>query len=112
MIAQGRAEIVVLSLGARGALLVSRDETERVPAIPVAARSTIGAGDCMLAGILVGPTRGLTLYQAVGFGIAAGAAALLGSGTQLCRSADVERLHAQRSSSPSGLVPLLNRDVS
>jgi 6-phosphofructokinase 2 len=94
VIAQGRAEIVVLSLGARGALLVSGDEIERLAAIPVEARSTVGAGDSMLAGVVLGLTRGLKLRAALRFGMAAGAAALLGSGTQLCRFADVERLRA------------------
>jgi 6-phosphofructokinase 2 len=94
VIVQDRAEIVVLSLGARGALLVSRGEIERVPAVSVAARSTVGAGDSMLAGIVLALTRGLTLSEAVRLGMAAGAAALLGSGTQLCRLADVERLRA------------------
>jgi 6-phosphofructokinase 2 len=92
VIAHGRAEIVVLSLGARGALLVGADEIHRVPAIPVEARSTVGAGDSMLAGVVLGLTRNLPLLAALRFGIAAGAAALLGSGTQLCRLADVERL--------------------
>jgi 6-phosphofructokinase 2 len=92
VIAQGRAEIVVLSLGARGALLVARDEVARLAAIPVAARGTVGAGDSMLAGILLALVRRLPLREAVRFGMAAGAAALLGSGTQLCQIADVERL--------------------
>ncbi|HVC56974.1 MAG TPA: 1-phosphofructokinase family hexose kinase [Stellaceae bacterium] len=97
LIEQGRSEVIVLSLGARGAVLVSREETTRFPTIPVKATSTVGAGDSMLAGILVGLTRGLELREAVGFGMAAGAAALLGSGTQLCRLGDVERLYAQMS---------------
>ena len=105
VIAQDRAEIVVLSLGARGGLLVSQDESAWVPAIPVEARGTVGAGDSMLAGILVGLTRGLPLAEAVHFGMAAGAAALLGSGTQLCRLSDVERLSAQLSLTPSRLAP-------
>ena len=95
LIEQGRTEIVVLSLGARGAALVTAEETERFPVIPVQAKSTVGAGDSMLAGIVVGLTRGLSLREAVRFGMAAGAAALLGSGTQLCRLGDVERLYAQ-----------------
>lgn len=91
---EGRCEIVVLSLGARGAVLATADGTERFAAIPVAAKSTVGAGDSMLAGVVLGLSRGLPLRQAVRFGMAAGAAALLGSGTQLCRRADVERLYA------------------
>jgi 6-phosphofructokinase 2 len=97
VIAEDRAEIVVLSLGARGALLVNRQESERFPAISVEAHSTIGAGDSMLAGIVLGLTRGLSLPDSVRFGMAAGAAALLGSGTQLCRRADVERFAAELS---------------
>jgi 6-phosphofructokinase 2 len=105
VIAENRAEIVVLSLGARGALLVNRQESERFPAIPVQERSTVGAGDSMLAGIVLGLTRGLSLHEAVRFGMAAGTAALLGSGTQLCRRADVERLYAELSAKRSS-VPM------
>ncbi|MBV8507423.1 MAG: hypothetical protein JOZ11_16665 [Alphaproteobacteria bacterium] len=95
MLEQGRCEIVVLSLGARGALLVTVDGSERFAALPVEARSTVGAGDSMLAGIVLGLRRGLPLRDAVRFGMAAGAA-LLGSGTQLYRRSDVERLCAGR----------------
>lgn len=94
VIAAGRAEIVVLSLGPRGALLVSEAGAERFAAIPVEAKSTVGAGDSMLAGIVLALCRGESLGEALRFGIAAGAAALLGSGTELCRREDVERLYA------------------
>jgi 6-phosphofructokinase 2 len=93
VIAQGHSEIVVLSLGAEGALLATAEGCERFAAIPVEARSTVGAGDSMLAGIVLGLSRGLPLLQAVRFGMAAGAAALLGAGTELCRRIDVERLY-------------------
>jgi 6-phosphofructokinase 2 len=93
VIAQRRAEIVVVSLGARGALVGRRGWSKRVPAIPVEAKSTVGAGDSMLAGIVLGLSRGHGLGEAVRFGIAAGTAALLGSGTQLCRRDDAERLY-------------------
>jgi 6-phosphofructokinase 2 len=95
VIAQGRSEIVVVSLGAAGALLATADGIERFAALPVEAKSTIGAGDSTLAGILLSLCRGLSLSEAVRFGMAAGAAALLGSGTELCRRADVERLYAR-----------------
>ncbi len=93
LIEQGRCEIVVVSLGPNGALLVSGDGSERFGAIPVEAKSSVGAGDSMLAGIVLGLSRGLPLHEAVRFGMAAGAAALLGSGTELCRRADVDRLY-------------------
>jgi 6-phosphofructokinase 2 len=97
IIEQGRSEIVVLSLGDRGALLMTAEGAERFAAIPVEARSSVGAGDSMLAGIVLSLCRGLTLGEAVRYGMAAGAAALLGSGTELCRRSDVERLYARQS---------------
>lgn len=97
LVEHGCSQIVVVSLGARGALLVTAEKTQRFPAIPVSAKSTIGAGDSMLAGIVFGLAHGLGIQDAVQFGIAAGAAALLGSGTQLCRRKDVDRLYERAS---------------
>jgi 6-phosphofructokinase 2 len=100
VIAEGRSEIVVVSLGARGALVASGGESERLPAIQTRAKSTVGAGDSMLAGIVLGLCRGLTLRDAVRFGIAAGTAALFGIGTELCKPDDVNRLYARMSAAP------------
>jgi len=97
IIEQGRSEIVVVSLGDQGALLVTAEGAERFAAIPVEARGSVGAGDSMLAGIVVSLCRGLELGEAVRYGMAAGAAALLGSGTELCRRSDVECLYARQS---------------
>lgn len=97
IIEQGRSEIVVLSLGAQGALVATADGCERFAAIPIEARSTVGAGDSMLAGIVLGLSRGLSLHEAVSLGMAAGAAALFGTGTELCQRADVERLYQSMS---------------
>jgi 6-phosphofructokinase 2 len=93
IIARGCAEILVVSLGAEGALLATGDEIRRFAAIPVPAQSSIGAGDSMLAGIVWSLTRGWTPPDAVGFGMAAGAAALLRPGTELCRREDTDRLY-------------------
>jgi len=64
----------------------------RFQAIPVQAVGSVGAGDSMLAGIVLSLLRGLALTEAVRFGMAAGAAALLRPGTELCRREDTERL--------------------
>jgi 6-phosphofructokinase 2 len=95
IIAQGRSEIVLISLGAEGALLATAAGVARFPAIAVAAKGTIGAGDSMLAGVVLGLSRGMPLPEAVRYGVAAGTAALFGAGTALCRREDVERLYAQ-----------------
>ena len=88
----GRAEIVVVSLGADGALLVTPDESQRFSAIPIRAVSGVGAGDAMVAAITVGLSRGWSASTSVRFGIAAGAAMLLTPGTAPCTRADTERL--------------------
>jgi 6-phosphofructokinase 2 len=93
VVAEGRCAVMVVSLGADGALLATREGVRRLPAVPVAALSSIGAGDSMLAGILVALARGRPLLDAVRFGMAAGAAALLRPGTELCRREDAERLY-------------------
>ena len=98
VIERGCAEILVVSLGAEGALLATREEIRPFPVIPVPALSSVGAGDSMLAGIVLSLTRGWTLPDAVRFGMAAGTAALLRPGTELCRREDADRLYraAQR----------------
>ena len=95
LIAKGRCEAVVLSLGRGGALWVSATQEERLgaPAVPVA--STVGAGDAMVAGIVLSLARGRPLNEAVRFGVAAGAAAVMNPGTQLRRREDAERLFEQ-----------------
>ena len=88
----GRCEVVVLSLGAAGVLCVSAGSSERLlsPTVPV--RSTVGAGDSMLAGIVLRLQEGRSLRDALRFGVAAGAAAVMNPGTELCHRADAERL--------------------
>ncbi len=88
----GRCEVVALSLGPAGALLATAEGTERLRAPSVRVRSRVGAGDSMLAGVVLGLARGMALRAAVRYGIAAGAAATLNPGTQLCGREDTERL--------------------
>ncbi len=59
----GGVGLVVVSRGADGAVFVSADEVvvARPPAIAV--RSTVGAGDAMVAGIVAARLRGLTLVE-------------------------------------------------
>jgi 6-phosphofructokinase 2 len=94
LLGRGQSEVVVVSLGAAGVLLVSADVVERIRAPTVPIRSRIGAGDCTVAGIVVGLSRGDDLRHAVRRGVAAGAAAVTTPGTELCRRADAERLYA------------------
>ncbi len=95
LIEQGRVRIVVTSLGADGAIVVTSEGAEHIPAPQVPIRSKVGAGDSAVAGIVVGLVRGLSITQAVRFGVAAGSAAVITEGTELCRRSDVERLYGE-----------------
>ena len=88
----GKAEVVVVSLGDRGALLVTSAAAQRVSAIRMRSGSGVGAGDAMVAAITVGLSRGWPLSKSVRFGVAAGAAMLMTPGTAVCSRSDVERL--------------------
>jgi 6-phosphofructokinase 2 len=92
LIDAGRAELVALTLGELGALLVSRDQALRAQALPVRPVSVVGAGDSFLGGMIWSLASGHALETAFRYGIAAGSAAVLMAGTELCRRDDVERL--------------------
>jgi 6-phosphofructokinase 2 len=87
-----QSQVVVISLGASGALLVEKSGTQRLCAPLVRIRSKVGAGDSMVAGMVLALTRGYAIERAARFGIAAGAAAVMTAGTGLCRREDTERL--------------------
>jgi 6-phosphofructokinase 2 len=75
----GQVEIVALSLGHLGALLVK----------PV---SAVGAGDSFLGAIVFSLAKGDSPTDAFRLAVAAGSAALVNEGTELCRPADAYRL--------------------
>ena len=93
LIGKGRCEIVVVSLGASGAMYVTREGHRHFPAPQVKRKSTVGAGDSMVAGMVWALQRGLDPDEMVRYGIACGTAATLQPGTQLFKVRDVERLH-------------------
>ncbi|MFP4115357.1 MAG: 1-phosphofructokinase family hexose kinase [Spirochaetota bacterium] len=92
LVASGRAEHVLVSLGSAGALLATRGATKQYGAPTVSVRSRIGAGDSMIGGIAWSLARGEDVDTATRWGIAAGAAAVMTPGTELCRGDDARRL--------------------
>jgi 6-phosphofructokinase 2 len=92
IIHQGKCEVVVVSLGPQGALLVTKDGFEHFPAPPVPKRSTVGAGDSMVAGMVWALSEGKSFRDMARTGVACGTAATMNPGTELFFAADVERL--------------------
>ena len=93
LIEEHGVRVVVTSLGAGGVIASSADGDWLAHAPPVRVRSAVGAGDSMVAALVVALARGDALDETVRWGVATGTAAVLTEGTQLCRSADVERLY-------------------
>lgn len=89
------SELVVISLGAAGVLVATAGGTERVRAPLVPIISKVGAGDSTVAGMVLALAQGKSWREAVRFGVAAGAAAVMTPGTELCRREDAERLYDQ-----------------
>jgi 6-phosphofructokinase 2 len=92
IIARGGAEIVALSMGADGALLVTAERSLAARAPTVTPVSTVGAGDSFMGGLVRALADGSKPDAALRLAVAAGSAALLAPGTQLSRAADVRRL--------------------
>lgn len=95
LIDAGAAEVLVVSLGAAGALLVTEQGIQRFRSPTVPIQSKVGAGDSMVGGMVVALIRGKSLEEAVTYGVAAGAAAVMTPGSKLCRREDVEKLYEQ-----------------
>jgi 6-phosphofructokinase 2 len=95
LVDDGRAEVVALTLGERGALLLSREGAWSAEALPITVASSVGAGDSFLGALVWSLQQGQALPEAFTWAMAAGSAALLTPGTGLCLPDDVQRLRPQ-----------------
>jgi 6-phosphofructokinase 2 len=85
--------VLLLSLGAKGVMVVFNSDTVNYivpPTMPVV--SAVGAGDSMVAGTIMQLANGLWPHQAARYGVAAGTAATMTSGSELCRKEDAEKI--------------------
>ena len=92
LVASGKATVVALTMGHLGAALVTREEVLRALPVPITPRSAAGAGDSFLAALIWRLASGASRADSFRLAVAAGAAALLHPGTELCRPDDVARL--------------------
>ncbi len=95
LIGEGMAEIVVTSLGSAGVVLTTAEEHRQIRAPTVKIRSKVGAGDSTVAGMVLALSQGKSIADAVAYGVAAGSAAVMTEGTELCRREDTERLYQE-----------------
>jgi len=98
---------VLVSLGAAGALLVVPDApTLHLSAPPVEVVSAVGAGDSLVAAVVLALAAGRDLVSAAREGVAAGTAATLAPDHTLCHADDIARLLPLVGASARGSRPL------
>jgi 6-phosphofructokinase 2 len=86
-------EIVVISMGGRGALAFTPEGVYRAVPPSVEKKSTVGSGDSMVAGLALAlQPEAMPFPEALRLGTAAGAATAMTPGTDLCERDDVLRL--------------------
>ena len=91
----GFAELIAVSMGPDGAWLVTAEKKYFASAPIVKKKSTVGAGDSMVAGITYMLQQQQPLQQVINFGVACGSAATMNEGTQLFTIEDVQQLYEQ-----------------
>ncbi len=93
-------EVIVLSLGSKGSMLIQQNKKpEYIIPLAMPVKSAVGAGDSMVGGIITGLIQGMNVSEATQYGVAAGTAATLTEGSQLCRKEDTEEIFERLKSS-------------
>ncbi len=93
LVQQGMAEVVVISMGEKGAWLIDKAGRKLITPPLLEAHSTVGAGDSMVAGLTLLLAQNESLEHAVAFGVACGSAATLRPGVELCDPAQAKLLY-------------------
>jgi len=92
LVRSGRAAHVAVTLGHEGAVLAHEGGVIFRPALDVQVKSATGAGDSFVAGLMHGFLRGEGAAGAFRWGVAAGTAAVLSPGTDLCHPDAVRKI--------------------
>ncbi|MGB0524750.1 MAG: 1-phosphofructokinase family hexose kinase [Flammeovirgaceae bacterium] len=90
---EGKAEIIVVSLGPRGAMMASKEGIHYVTPPTIVPKSTVGAGDSMVAGMTWALSNKLPLKTTLQYGVACGTAATMNEGTGLCKVEDIKLIY-------------------
>jgi 6-phosphofructokinase 2 len=95
IVRSGAVRLLAVTMGGEGALLATNGGVLRLRPPHVVVRSTVGSGDSFVGAMTFALDQGAAPEDAFAYGVAAGTAATLRPGTQLCSKADVEQLYAQ-----------------
>jgi 1-phosphofructokinase len=91
----GGIRLVVISMGERGAMFVDAAQTLIATPPPVVIKSTVGAGDAMVAGLIAGQVQGLSLPDSARLATAFSLGAITSAGHNL-PAPEVVQAYAQQ----------------
>ncbi len=90
LVKKGKATYVVVSMGARGAFIASADGISYCNTPSVKVKSTIGAGDSMVAGMVYAIQNGLSAADILKWGVVCGVATTMTDGTNLASKENIK----------------------
>ena len=89
---EDKIQYIVVSLGARGVVGISQEGNYRVIPPKINVRSSIGAGDSLVAGIIFALSENIPFEDALALGVACGTASALNPGSDLCKMNDIDMI--------------------
>jgi 1-phosphofructokinase len=81
--------VVMVSMGERGAIIMNQSEAFLATPFPISPKSTVGAGDAMVAGFIYAMIQQKSLEETAALTTAAGTLTALKEGTQMCTLAEI-----------------------
>lgn len=100
-------EVMVVSMGKEGAILVTKEKDIQIVPPNITIKSTVGAGDSMVAGMVFALSKGMVWNDVLCYGIASGTAATMNEGTALCKNKDIDWLFKEMSKQYKYSAPIL-----
>jgi 1-phosphofructokinase len=85
-------KILLVSMGEKGSILITEDACYEAEPIPIDVKSTVGAGDSMISGMLYGITQELPIEKAFAYAAASGTLAVTKEGTQSFSLEEVQEM--------------------
>ena len=108
LVRDGAAEMVAVSLGEDGALLATRDGVLRMASPPIRVQTAVGAGDSFLGAMVLAMAQKRSAEEALRWGMAAGAAAIVCGGTaRLTRSEFEARYEFYNTKPPAAFAEIV-----
>lgn len=92
MVVEQIAQYVVVSLGKDGAFIAHKNGIDYVSAPVISVKSTIGAGDSMVAGLIYAITQNETPKNMLRWGVACGVSATLSEGSDLAHKINIDKI--------------------